>query len=179
MENILIDTPKDVRTEDQLDLDLLKSYLEKEFSIVIHSISLKQFSGGASNLTYQITINEKAYILRCPPKGTKAKGAHDMARESKIMSVLTPHYPYVPKVELYCSDTTVIGREFYIMEKISGIIPRANLPKGLELSPEKVQNLCVRVIDKLIDLHKIKIENTDLQQFGKGSGYANRQKQVG
>ena len=175
MENLLIDTPKDVRTEDQLDLDLLKIYLAKELSIIIDSISLKQFSGGASNLTYQITINEKAYILRCPPKGTKAKGAHDMARESKIMSVLTPHYPYVPKVELYCSDTAIIGREFYIMEKISGIIPRANLPKGLELSPEKVQNLCVRVIDKLIDLHKIKIENTDLQQFGKGSGYANRQ----
>jgi aminoglycoside phosphotransferase (APT) family kinase protein len=110
MENLLIDKPKEVRNEDQLDLDTLKSYLAKEFSITIDSITLKQFSGGASNLTYQITINEKEYILRCPPKGTKAKGAHDMARESKIMSVLAPYYPYVPKIELHCKDTAIIGR---------------------------------------------------------------------
>jgi aminoglycoside phosphotransferase (APT) family kinase protein len=91
------------------------------------------------------------------------------------MERLKPSYHYVPEMIALCSDESVIGREFYVMEKISGIIPRANLPKALTLSETEVNMLCRNVIDTLIELHKVDIQSTGLHELGKGIGYCQRQ----
>jgi aminoglycoside phosphotransferase (APT) family kinase protein len=171
----MIDKPRDVRKEDELDLSKLSDYLRNNLDELEGDLSIKQFSGGASNLTYLLNFGRLEFILRCPPIGTKSKGAHDMAREYDIMSALIPLYPYVPKMIHFCEDVSVIGREFYLMEKITGIIPRANLPKDLILTKDQVRQLCFNVVDKLIQLHSIPVQGTDLMNFGKGEGYINRQ----
>ena len=42
---------------------------------------VRQFAGGASNLTYLLRYPGRDLILRRPPVGAKADGAHDMGRE--------------------------------------------------------------------------------------------------
>src|SRR5690554_7417696 len=78
---------------------------------------VKQFSGGASNLTYHVKYPEQYthndLILRRPPIGHKAAGAHDMKREFSVMDRLKPAYPYVPKMIAFCDDDSVIGGDFY------------------------------------------------------------------
>ena len=74
-----------------------------------------------------------------------------------------------------CQDETVIGCDFYVMERIEGIIPRAKLPPELGFTEEDVHELCVNVIDKLIELHQVPYENTPLAELGKGAGYCRRQ----
>ena len=73
-------------------------------------------------------------ILRRAPAGRKAKGAHDMAREYRLQKALAEVFPFVPQMLGVCQDDAVIGSDFYIMQKLNGIIPRANLPRGLDLS---------------------------------------------
>jgi aminoglycoside phosphotransferase (APT) family kinase protein len=175
MSSKLIDQPKDVRAEDALDINAVDGFVKAHYPAAHGKLEIKQFRGGASNLTYQLNFENISLILRTSPKGTKAKGAHDMAREYKIMQRLKPSYPYVPQMIALCSDEAVIGREFYVMEKISGIIPRANLPKELSLSETEVRTLCTNVIDKLIELHRVDIESTGLNELGKGAGYCQRQ----
>lgn len=170
----MIDQPKDMRAEDALDVKAVADFI-KQHCEVEGQLQIKQFRGGASNLTYQLNFNNVSMILRTSPKGTKAKGAHDMAREYRIMDKLKPHYSYVPKMIALCSDESVIGREFYLMEKIEGIIPRANLPKELNLAEQEVNTLCTNVIDKLIALHQVDIHTSGLNELGKGIGYAQRQ----
>lgn len=171
----MIDQPKSVREEDALDESKVAHFVQSNYSGALGKLSIRQFRGGASNLTYQLDFENCSLILRTSPKGTKAKGAHDMAREYRIMDRLKPSYPYVPKMIALCSDESVIGREFYVMEKIEGIIPRANLPKELMLSEKQVRMLCTNVIDKLIELHQVDIQTTGLHELGKGAGYAQRQ----
>jgi aminoglycoside phosphotransferase (APT) family kinase protein len=175
MNKIYTDQAREVREEDKLDEKAVYSFLKKNIPALEGNLKIKQFSGGASNLTYLLSFDNQSFILRCPPKGTKAKGAHDMAREFNIMNALKPVYPFVPKMIAYSDDETIIGREFYIMEKLTGIIPRANLPKGLILSENEVRQLCLNTLDKLIALHKIDLEKAGLSNFGKGEGYATRQ----
>ena len=139
------------------------------------SLSIKQFKGGASNLTYLIHFENKELILRCPPKGAKSKGAHDMFREYNILKSLKPFYSGIPDVYLYCDNLDVTGKEFFIMEKLDGIIPRAEFPKDLKLSEKEIHTLCTNVIDKMIELHQIDITATPLEQFSKGTGYVKRQ----
>ena len=74
-----------------------------------------------------------------------------------------------------CQDESVIGCDFYVMERIEGIIPRAKLPPELGFNEEDVHELCVNVIDKLIELHQVPYENTPLAELGKGTGYCRRQ----
>lgn len=171
----LIDQPKATRAEDVLDVNAVSAFVKSHYPNAHGALDIKQFPGGASNLTYQLNFDNVSLILRTSPKGTKAKGAHDMAREFRIMERLKPSYHYVPEMIALCSDESVIGREFYVMEKISGIIPRANLPKELILSETEVNTLCKNVIDTLIELHKVDIQSTGLHELGKGIGYCQRQ----
>ncbi|HLP49467.1 MAG TPA: phosphotransferase family protein [Chitinophagales bacterium] len=175
MSNTIIDTPKTVREEDRLDEKVIVEFLRSQNVDVKGNLEIKQFLGGASNLTYQLNFDNTSLILRTSPKGTKAKGAHDMGREFNIMQKLKPVYPYVPQMIAFCRDESLIGREFYIMEKLVGIIPRANLPKELNLNKDEVRSLCLSVIDKLIELHQVDIYKTGLNELGKGTGYCKRQ----
>ncbi len=175
MATALIDTPRDVREEDKLDEQLIADFVRQHCPDAKGALTIKQFRGGASNLTYQLDFENASFILRTSPKGTKAKGAHDMGREYNIMQKLKPVYPYVPDMIAFCKDEALIGREFYIMQKLTGIIPRANLPKELALSKEEVRQLCLNVIDKLIELHSVDIHKTGLNELGKGTGYCKRQ----
>lgn len=171
----LIDQPREVRAEDALDLARVHDFMKKQLPGLEGELRIRQFRGGASNLTYLLTFDHAEYILRCPPSGTRAKGAHDMAREYNIMVALKPYYPCVPGMIAYSDDETVIGKAFYVMEKITGIIPRANMPAGLSMTPETTRQMCLAMLDKLIELHRIGIAGTPLEKFGKGEGYGQRQ----
>jgi len=175
MDEKIIDRAGKVRDEDALDEGLVLDFLKTHVPDLQGEIAMRQFRGGASNLTFEVQVGEQPFILRCPPKGTKAKGAHDMGREFRIMQALKPVFPYVPQMIAFCDDTSLIGSEFYVMEKLTGIIPRANMPRGLQLSPETTRQLCQNVLDRLIELHQVDIASTGLKQLGKGSGYCRRQ----
>ena len=115
-------------------------------------------------------------MLRRPPFGHKAKGAHDMLREARVMTALKPVYPVVPAVLATCDDPAVMGCDFYVMERIAGIIPRQDLPAGLGLRRRaETRKLCLNVIDKLVELHRSTPRRRASTDLGKGEGYVQRQ----
>src|SRR5262249_55542545 len=86
-----------------------------------------------------------------------------------------PVYPAVPAMVALCQDPAVIGAEFYVMERIPGLIPRSRMPPGLNLDPAQTRQLCLNVIDKLIELHRVDYQAVGLESLGKGPGYPRRQ----
>lgn len=170
----LIDKAKPVREKEQLPLDKVDAWIKAHISGVTGAPEITQYTGGASNWTYRIKYDSHDLILRRPPAGTKAASAHDMKREYDIQKALMPYYT-VPEMLAFCNDHSVMDCDFYIMRRVEGIIPRANLPKDLVLTKEQVRQLCMNVIDKLIELHKIDIQRSGLSDFGKGKGYCERQ----
>lgn len=174
MENRL-DRAGKVRSGEEIDAQKIAEFLRGALPEVSGVPVIRQFRGGASNLTYQMDFPEQSFILRRPPVGKKARGAHNMAREYDIMQRLRPHYPYVPRMLAFCADERLIGSEFYIMEKLEGMIPRANLPKGFEPDPGQVRAMCRAAIDKLVELHEVDYRAAGLQDYYKGEGYVERQ----
>lgn len=171
----MIDQPSTLREADRFNAEAVKAFVQQQVPGIQGDMKVRQFKGGASNLTYQLDFENASFILRTSPAGTKAKSAHDMGREYRIMQQLKPVFPNVPGMIAFCKDESLIGREFYIMQKLEGIIPRANLPKGLQLSESEVHTLCTNVIDKLVELHKVNYTQAGLQDLGKGAGYVQRQ----
>ena len=164
-----------VREGETLDIATVTNWLQAQGVALEGQPEVTQFSGGASNWTYRLKYANRDLILRRPPAGTKAKGAHDMGREFTVQSALKPLFPYVPNMVAFCQDEGVIGSDFYVMDRIEGIIPRKNLPRGMSLTPAQARQLCENLLDRLIDLHQVDVRGTALEKLGKGSGYARRQ----
>ena len=171
---VVIDQARPVRAGEELDTIALDGYLKQHIPGLSGSLELTQFPGGASNLTYQLKYGERELVLRRPPLGTKAKSAHDMGRECRVMSALHGHYP-VPEVLVFCQNDSVMGCDFYVMEKVTGIIPRKEMPAGLELTEEQTRSLCGNVLEKLLALHNLDYKTLGLEHLGKGEGYVRRQ----
>ncbi len=167
-----------VRDEDAFDVDALAGWLtEHEVPGAEPGVVplVRQFPGGASNLTYRIEYPLRSLILRRPPAGSTAKGAHDMGREFAVQSSLADAFPYVPRMLARCADPAVIGADFYVMAEIEGLILRAEPPGDFSLGAAETQRLCTAFVDRLVDLHQVDLHQTGLDGFGRGDGYVERQ----
>lgn len=169
------DQPGLIRPGEELDLDKLEAFLRPHFPHETGTFNVQQFPSGHSNLTYSVQLGDRKLVLRRPPFGSKVKSAHDMGREFRVLSKLHAVYPPAPEVLLYCEDVSVLGAPFYVMEPISGMILRRDLPKGFLFTPDTARKVCESFVDNLARLHSIDYAAIGLGDFGKPAGYLERQ----
>nr|WP_314484241.1 phosphotransferase family protein [uncultured Pseudomonas sp.] len=171
----LTDSSTRIRSGEELNAGAVDGYLKAKVPGLTGQPVISQFPGGASNLTYLIEYPGVELVLRRPPFGHKAKSAHDMGREYRIINQLKQAFPYCPDAYAHCTDESVIGSEFYVMERVKGIILRSDLPAELNLTAEGTRTLCHSFIDKLVELHKVDYNACGLGDLGKPQGYVHRQ----
>ena len=171
----LTDSSTRIRTGEELDVSHIDPYLKAHIPGLSGTPAITQFPGGASNLTYLIEYPGVELVLRRPPFGQKAKSAHDMGREFHILNQLKDAFPYCPKAYVHCTDSQLIGSEFYVMERLKGIILRSELPPELALSADDTRSLCMSFIDTLVELHQVDYNACGLSDLGKPEGYVQRQ----
>ena len=170
-----LDKALTTRTGEELDAKALEKYISSQLPDYQGAIEIQQFPGGASNLTYLLKIGDKHLVLRRPPLGPKIKSAHDMSREYGIFSKLIHHYPKVPKPLLFCKDESIIGREFYLMERLEGVILRATMPKEMYPEPKLMSGIADSLIKTFAELHAVDYQAAGLGELGKPEGYNERQ----
>ncbi|SFM12738.1 phosphotransferase family protein [Marinobacter zhejiangensis] len=170
-----IDQAGAIREGEELDVAVVDRFMKNAIPGLQGEIQIHQYPGGASNLTYQVDYGDRSFVLRRPPFGKIAKSAHDMLREARVMKALKPVYPYVPEIVAICDDHEVLGCDFYVMERLKGVILRQDFPKGLNLDEADTRKLCLSVIDRLVELHQVDAKSAGLDSLGKGAGYVQRQ----
>ncbi len=171
----MIDQAQDIRKGEELNLSRLRNYLGEHLTGFSGQLEVSQFPSGFSNLTYLVKSGDKEYVLRRPPFGANIKGGHDMDREFKVLSLLKPVYPKVPTPMLHCLDESVLGAEFYVMERVRGVILRGRPHKDIDLSPALMKSISAACIDNLANLHTMDLKASGLEGFGKPEGYTQRQ----
>lgn len=170
------DQTRTVRPGEELKEDTLKAFLlEHELIKDVESpLKVTQFSGGFSNLTYLIAIEDRAMVLRRPPFGAIKRG-HDMGREYKVLSNLNPVFSKAPKTFAYTEEESVIGAPFYIMEKVEGIILHAKEAKKRQISPPEFLTISSSWLDTFVELHQLDYKAAGLGDLGRPEGYIERQ----
>jgi aminoglycoside phosphotransferase (APT) family kinase protein len=171
----LLDRATTVRPGEELHLAKLEPYLRQHFPHESGPLSVRQFPGGHSNLTYALQLGATELVLRRPPFGSKVKTAHDMSREFRVLSKLHSAYPPAPEVLLYCDDLDILGAPFYIMQPIHGIILRKDPPPSLPFSPPIARQLSQSFVETLVHLHSLDFSSIGLADLGKPHGYLERQ----
>jgi len=164
-----------VRAGEEINAEELSRYLESQSNLPAGNISVEQFPAGSSNLTYLIRIGSGEFVLRRPPFGNTVKTAHDMRREFEVLSKLSAVYQPAPMPILLCDDDSVIGSEFYLMERRRGLIIRGRSPEALQQSPGLQRAVCERFVQNLAALHALDYQAAGLGELGRPEGYCRRQ----
>ena len=126
MSSIIQDQAGEIRSGEQPDYEAIESYLRSHKEDLQGEMKIQQFGGGASNLTYLISFDNLECVMRRPPYGAQIKSAHDMGREYRVLDALSKHYSKAPKPLFYDESGSVLGCQFYIMERVHGVILRHN-----------------------------------------------------
>src|SRR4030095_16698083 len=163
-----------VRASEQLDWAALETYAREKLADELGdrfdrtaSMSVEQFPGGHSNLTYLLRFGNQEFAMRRPPFGPVPPKAHDMARECRILEAINPVFPLAPKPYVLCEDSGVIGSTFYIMERRHGGAIRHEDPLALSERPEERRCVSRAMIEVLADLHAVDIGRHGLDSLGK------------
>ena len=163
-----------VRAGEELDRASLSKYLEDKIEGG-GDLSIEQFPGGHSNLTYLLRTPTREYVLRRGPLGPVAPKAHDMAREYMVLKAVHPCFYAAPEVFHLCEDPAIIGAVFFVMERRRGIVMRDRIPPELAAFPDYPARVSRGFVDCLVELHRVDIEKHGLVSLGKPAGFLERQ----
>jgi len=170
-----MDTAQTVRKGEELNWHKLEDYLKVEIPELSGDMEVAQFHGGHANLTYLLTFGKQELILRRPPFGKIAPGAHDMKREYKVLSKLYKHFSPAPKAYHLCENEDVIGSKFVILERKRGVIVRTQIIDCFREYDRIEERIADAMIKAQATLHLVDYEKADLQNLGRPEGFLERQ----
>ena len=168
----------EVRPDERFDVSALTGWLASVDDVPDGEPAVTQFGGGKANLTYLLTFpGGEELVLRRPPLGPVAEGAHDMVREFRVLSRLWRVFDKAPRAVALCEDRSVIGGQFVIMERRPGVVIRGQVPEQFGGGDDPVSNrkLSRVVIDTLAELHSVDPADCGLDDLGRPDGYLTRQ----
>ena len=167
---------KPVSERQRFDVDALAAYLRAHIpGFPDGDVTVEQFKGGQSNPTFKLCAGGQHYVLRTKP-GPAAKllpSAHAIDREYRVMDALHKAGFPAPRQYLLCTDESVIGRAFFVMECIEGrVLWDQSLPGMLPAERAAIYDELNRVIAQL---HGIDYAAIGLAEYGKPGNYFARQ----
>ena len=164
---------KALEGDTMIDLDRLDSWLRTNVETYRGPLTIRQFKGGQSNPTYQITSPSGLLVMRRKPFGTLLPSAHAVDREFRVISALHRAGFPVPTPYALCLDPDVIGTTFYVMEMMEGeIYWNGLLP---DVSPEKRGRMYRSQIETLARLHNLNPDTLGLGDYARPGNYFGRQ----
>jgi aminoglycoside phosphotransferase (APT) family kinase protein len=158
---------------DKIDEAKLAAWMSENVAGFEGPVEVLKFAGGQSNPTYRINAKSQSYVLRRKPFGLLLPSAHAVDREYKVIAGLHPTGFPVAKPYGLCTDESVIGSWFYIMDMVEGrTIWDGSMPGS---NPTERRATYVAMIDTLAALHNIDVEAAGLSDYGKPGNYFGRQ----
>jgi aminoglycoside phosphotransferase (APT) family kinase protein len=178
----LLDEPPEVapvRGGEELPWDSLRSWLRPRLADqgfdVPDKLTVQQFPNGSANLTYLLAVGDTRVVLRRPPFGVIAPGAHDMRREFRVLSRLWEAFDRAPRAYLHCDDHVVIGSDFVVSEYREGVVIWASWPGAMRGMPDAGRRVGFAAVDALAELHSVDPASCGLGELGRPNGYLQRQ----
>eukprot|EP01061_Rhynchopus_euleeides_P024568 TRINITY_DN39597_c0_g1_i1.p1 TRINITY_DN39597_c0_g1~~TRINITY_DN39597_c0_g1_i1.p1 ORF type:complete len:597 (+),score=239.70 TRINITY_DN39597_c0_g1_i1:111-1901(+) len=157
----------------RIDTSKLVKYLRRKVPHIVMEneevADLRMFGGGLSNPTFFVRLRRsgREIVVRKQPPGDLLKGAHSMAREFHIMHTLGTYTDVpVPTTHLLCTDRSIVGTDFYVMDYVRGNIysdGAACAKKG----EWYFHDALVSMVDTVTQIHRLPYERIGLKSLRK------------
>jgi aminoglycoside phosphotransferase (APT) family kinase protein len=169
------DVAVEVRPGDELDWEALEAHLRMVVELPDEPMTVRQFVGGSANLTYLASFGPARLVVRRPPRGVLPPGAHDMAREHRVLSRLADVYARAPRALHHTDDPSIIGAPFLVIEHRDGVVIRDALPEGMRGHADVERRVDLALVDAAADLHTVDPAAAGLAELGRPDGFGRRQ----
>jgi aminoglycoside phosphotransferase (APT) family kinase protein len=164
---------RDVVERLRFDARALERYLKDHVEGFTGRLEVQQFKGGQSNPTYLLEAGGRRYVLRRKPPGKLLPSAHAVDREYRVITALGRTDVPVPKTYCLCTDESVIGTWFYVMEFVEGrVLWEYTLP---DATPAERAAVYDSLNSTLAKLHRVDYRALGLEDYGKPGNYFARQ----
>ena len=158
-----------------VDKDSLADYLETQLGPE-KKFDVRHHGEGHSNETLFVTWGDQELVIRRPPPGETADSAHDVLREYRVTDSLQETNVRVPPTVAACEDHSVLGCDFYVMERLDGDVIRTEEPErfGTVTARDRIGK---ELVERLADIHAVDYEAVGLKEgeFGYPNGFTERQ----
>ncbi len=135
-----------------------------------------RLAGGHSNLTYRVDDAEgRRVVLRRPPEGELLPTAHDMGREHRLIEALGPTDVPVPRALATCTDPSVIGAPFYVMEHVEGVVLHSAADAEAAFGEAERGRIGRDFVEVLARLHAVDPDAVGLGDLSRKEDYIARQ----
>ena len=168
----------DVRPGEDLDWARIEAHLRASLPDEVDvsgDFVVQQFPNGAANLTYLVAFGATELVLRRPPFGTLAPGAHDMRREFAVLSRLWEHFDKAPRAYLFCDDEEIGGADFFVMQRKRGEVIRGVIPASLRRHDQVGRRVGLALADAMAQFHLLDPAACGLADLGRPDGFVERQ----
>jgi aminoglycoside phosphotransferase (APT) family kinase protein len=157
-----------------LDLAQLGAYLSQVGLPLDTEFVPRQFGTGLANINYRLRAGGRDLVLRRPPGGDLPPGAHDMAREHRILSRLWRALPLAPQSLHLCEDRAVIGVPFQLIEYRPGLVIKGDDRSRFDGHPDVARRMGQMLIETLVAIHSVDTATIGLDTLGKPEGFVAR-----
>ncbi|MFB6310132.1 MAG: phosphotransferase family protein [Salinirussus sp.] len=156
-----------------VDVDALAAFLEDKLgSVDVYDV--RRHDQGHSNETLFVTWGETELVIRRPPPGETADTAHDVLREYAFIDALQDTEVPVPPTVAASEDHSILGSDFYVMERVDGTVLRTEEPSEFATAAAR-ERVGTQLVDTLAAIHEVDTAAVGLDEFGHPPGYTERQ----
>jgi len=157
----------------RFDVAALEKYLREHVEGLSGPLTVEQFRGGQSNPTFRLTAGGRRYVMRRKPPGKLLPSAHAVDREYRVTTALAGTDVPVARTYALCTDESVIGAMFYVMDYVEGrVLWDPRLPG---MSPAERAATYDEMNRVIAALHRVDFAAIGLADYGKPGNYFQRQ----
>ena len=172
----IVDSPEEAAAQELAPLIVrapLEAYLDEQ-GLGGGPIEVERIGEGHSNITYLLRRGQDELVLRRPPRPPLPPSAHDVLRESRLLTAIQETDARVPRIVAVCDDESLLGVPFYVMEKVEGTVITTEIPTALDAAQEH-ERIAAELIEALAEVHSVDWTACGLEGYGKPTGYLDRQ----
>ena len=165
---------RDARETFPIDRERLEAYLAGVGLPLDPDEPVLQFGTGLANINYRLKAGGRMLVLRRPPDGDLPPGAHDMAREHRILSRLWRALPLAPESVHLCEDKGVIGVSFQLIDYRPGLVIKGDDKRHFDGRPDVAAATGRMLVETLVAVHSVDPAAVGLGDLGRPEGFIAR-----
>jgi len=171
------------RTDDVAERlsDWLGTQIPEADEVRIEGLDRVQFGHSAEMMVLTIVTQSKGdesrqdVVLRLRPPPPALLEPYDLKRQFDVLRALEHTPVRVPRA-LWLEDSgEVLGRPFFVMERVGGDVYEMETPDGPSGSPECIRSMCTGMAEQLAAVHSVDLTSVDLSFLGDGRDHLDRE----
>lgn len=114
-------------------------------------------------------------VVRVQPPSPGLLEPYDLQRQFQILRALEGAAVKAPKALWLERSGDVLGRPFFVMERLAGEVYERSVPAALDAAPARIRRMSESLVEQIATIHRVDLAASGLAALGDGRDYLDRE----